>query len=295
MSVISLPLVSVIIPTYNHAQFLGRALQSVMEQTYTNWEAIVVDNHSKDNTDDVVNGFKDPRIRLLKIYNNGVIAASRNMGINGARGEWVAFLDSDDWWSANKLQKCLENINSEVDLIYHELKIIRDSPALFRRKTIKSWQVKKPVLIDLLVRGNAIATSSVVIRKKLLDRIEGMDENINLVASEDYNTWLRIARLTNGFKYFPEIMGFYLLHDQGISRKDMSGSVRQAVSEFISILNEKQKKKVESFIKYSSGRFHFVNGDFYLAKKDLLFSLKYGSLQIKVKSIVMLILPDKLF
>src|SRR4051812_44716056 len=97
------PLVSVVIPTYNHAQFLGRALGSVIAQTYTNWEAIVVDNHSQDDTDAVVASQSDPRIKLLKIHNNGVIAASRNKAMREARGEWIAFLDSDDAWYPEKL------------------------------------------------------------------------------------------------------------------------------------------------------------------------------------------------
>src|SRR5450759_2358523 len=110
------PLVSVVIPTYNHARFLGRALQSVLDQTYTNWEAIVVDNHSQDHTGEVVEAFADPRITLLKVHNGGVIATSRNMGIRRARGEWIAFLDSDDWWAANKLEGCLDQIHEPVDL-----------------------------------------------------------------------------------------------------------------------------------------------------------------------------------
>ena len=90
------PLVSVVIPTYNHARYLARALQSVLDQTYTNWEAIVIDNHSTDNTDEVMASFADSRITLLKIHNNGVIAASRNIGIRAANSEWITFLDSDD-------------------------------------------------------------------------------------------------------------------------------------------------------------------------------------------------------
>ena len=74
-------LVSVVIPTYNHAHFLGEAFQSIVDQTYTNWEALVVDNNSKDNTDDVVSSFDDIRIKLFKINNNGIIGASRNLGI----------------------------------------------------------------------------------------------------------------------------------------------------------------------------------------------------------------------
>jgi len=100
---INQPLVSVVIPTYNHALFLERALRSVIDQTYSNWEAIVIDNHSNDNTDEVVASFIDKRIKLLKIHNHGSIAKSRNLGINTAKGKWIAFLDSDDLWYKEKL------------------------------------------------------------------------------------------------------------------------------------------------------------------------------------------------
>lgn len=284
MNAIVGPLVSVVIPTYNHAHFLGRALQSVLDQTYTHWEVIVVDNHSTDNTDEVMQKFIDSRITFLKIHNNGVIAASRNVGIRAAKGEWITFLDSDDWWVPEKLQACRELMTDDVDLIYHALEIVRDHPALFKRKTIKSWQVKTPVLIDLMVRGNAIATSSVVVKKCLLDQVDGMTENPDMVATEDYNTWLRIAKLTDRFKFLPESLGFYRLHNQGASQKDMSVPARHAASEFIHLLNEQQETKIESAFRYTKGRFNYLAGDYAGAKKDLLFSLKHGGFVIKLKS-----------
>ena len=86
------PLISIIIPTYNRGHIIGLALQSVIEQTYNNWEALVVDNYSIDNTEDIVNNFNDPRIRMLKINNNGVIAASRNLGIKNLLENILLFL-----------------------------------------------------------------------------------------------------------------------------------------------------------------------------------------------------------
>jgi glycosyltransferase involved in cell wall biosynthesis len=80
------PLVSIVIPTYNHANYLGRALQSVLDQTYKNWEAIVIDNHSTDDTSKVIDKYKHPRIKYIKISNQGVIAKSRNAGRLAAKG-----------------------------------------------------------------------------------------------------------------------------------------------------------------------------------------------------------------
>ena len=93
----SFPIVSIVIPTYNREQFLSRALISVVSQSFTSWEAIVVDNYSEDNTEQVIEDFGDSRIKLLKIHNRGIIAASRNIGIKTSKGKWIAFLDSDDF------------------------------------------------------------------------------------------------------------------------------------------------------------------------------------------------------
>lgn len=288
MSVTAGPLVSVVIPTYNHARYLSRALQSMLDQTYTNWEAIAIDNHSTDNTDEVIGSFTDPRIISLKIHNNGVIAASRNMGIRAAKGEWIAFLDSDDWWTVDKLQVCFECINDNVDLIYHDLEIVRDPPVFCGKKIIKTRHVKKPVLIDLLVNGNALSNSSVVVRKILLDEIGGIDENVDMIASEDYATWLRIAQITDKFIYLPRSLGYYLLHEHGISRKDMYVPARTSVSGFIYLLDEKQKTKIESRFRYAKGRYSCITANYTDAIDSLLFSLMHGVVSIKLKSVLCL-------
>ena len=97
------PEFSVILPTYNRANTIKRAIDSVLGQTISNWELIIVDNFSSDNTSDIVMGYSDARIKLIHFRNNGVIAASRNKGIEHALGEFIAFLDSDDWWHKDKL------------------------------------------------------------------------------------------------------------------------------------------------------------------------------------------------
>ena len=282
-------LVSIVIPTYNHGVYLNRALQSVVDQTYKHWEAIVIDNHSIDSTDSVIASFIDPRIKYLKIHNNGIIAKSRNAGINAAMGEWVAFLDSDDWWATDKLATCLSSISDDVDLIYHDLEIISNKPQFFGRKINKARQLKKPILIDLLLNGNAISNSSVIVRKKMLEKIGLIDECKKLVASEDYNTWLKISNLTDQFFYLPKKLGYYLIHDQSISQKDMSSSYRQATYKFLSALNNEQKIKLEAHIRYLSGCFNYLNLNYKKAKKDLLFVLKFSYFKLKVKSLIMII------
>lgn len=99
-------LVSIIMPSYNTAQFISETIKSVLAQTYTNWELIIVDDCSTDNTDKVVNSFlTDERIRYLKNKKNSGAAVSRNYALREARGKWIAFLDSDDLWLPEKLEK----------------------------------------------------------------------------------------------------------------------------------------------------------------------------------------------
>lgn len=279
------PLISVVIPSYNHAHFISRALTSLKEQIYTNWEAIIVDNHSEDSTDELVSQFSDPRISLLKIHNKGIIAASRNLGISVAQGDWIAFLDSDDWWTPDKLLLSIESINSGADLIYHDLKVVRETPSRFERDNARSRHLKKPVLMDLLLNDNAISNSSVIVRKSLLTQIGGLDENPLMAGAEDYNAWLRIARQTDRYDYIPRFLGFYQVHAQGISRKDMSVCYENAIAEFVPILSKRQRNRINGTLAYIRGKHHFQNKRPDQAIQELKRSVKIGGVGIKFKSI----------
>ena len=290
-----LPLVSIVIPSYNHAKFIGKALKSVIEQTFTNWEAIIVDNHSTDDTEKILSKFNDNRIKYLKINNNGIIAKSRNFGIKEAKGEWIAFLDSDDWWTKDKLEICFKDINENVDFIYHNLEIIDGKSKLFfNRKKFKGRQLNKPILKNLLLgvikEGNAIGNSSAIVRKHLMVKIGGISENKNLVASEDYNTWLKIAQITDKFKYINKSLGFYLIHGASSQKKNLSIPHRQAVNDFMNVFNSQQKLDLEVKWKYMSGCYNDFINNHTKAKHDFNFVLKNGSLNLKFRSLLKMFL-----
>jgi len=116
-------LISVVIPTYNRADDLKKAIESVINQTYADWELLVIDNHSTDHTREIIDNINDKRIRLFEIDNQGVIAASRNLGINNSKGKYVAFLDSDDIWTEDKLEKSMFWLNQGYDVVYHDMDI----------------------------------------------------------------------------------------------------------------------------------------------------------------------------
>ena len=110
-------MVSVIMPSWNTGKFIAESIQSVIDQTYKNWELLIVDDCSTDNTDQVVASFNDDRIRYLKNKKNSGAALTRNKAIREARGEWIAFLDSDDLWFPKKLERQIKFMKKNKKLI----------------------------------------------------------------------------------------------------------------------------------------------------------------------------------
>ena len=265
----SKPVISVIIPTYNRANDLKRALESVQVQTFTNWEVLIVDNHSTDNTDQVVTDFNDSRMKLFKIHNNGVIAASRNAGIRAASGEYIAFLDSDDWWKSEKLRLSLNALNAGADIVYHDLFLVTKSDCqLFLRK-VTTRKLTSPVFNNLLANGNCINNSSVVVRKNLLTSLGGISEDYDLIAAEDYDCWLRIAKLTDKFTRIPNALGYYWAGGGNISDPKRTIACVDAI-----VLRYLDKKSMchdghANWIHYSRGRAYYLLCNWDLAKKHL--------------------------
>ena len=200
-------LVSVVIPTYNHADFLRQALQSVIDQTYPHWEAIVVDNHSTDHTDEVLRAFPDPRIRVIRIHNNRVIAASRNRGIAEANGKYVAFLDSDDTWHPEKLATCVAAFDGETGLVSHGLRWIGA-----RQREMYAGPQSRATFDALIDHGNCITPSATIVLKSHLDAVGGFSEIPELATSKDYHLWIRLAGRGVKMRFLRQILGEYRIH-----------------------------------------------------------------------------------
>ena len=218
-------LVSVIVPTYNHATHLGRALRSVFKQTYKNWELIVVDNHSTDNTEALVESFNSSRIKYLKINNHGVIAVSRNAGIEAAEGEWIAFLDADDFWSEDKIESCLAM--DGVDFIYHRVQLykVKGDNSVEMFGDLNCRDVSNDPHGNLLDSGPAPQTSSVIAKRQCLLAVNGFDEHPDLVGGEDYDLWVRLAQSGCKFGFLPSIKSYYLTGGNHVTAPHRSLSV----------------------------------------------------------------------
>lgn len=209
------PQISVVIPTYNHAHFLRKALDSIQAQTFSDWEVIVVNNYSEDNTMAVVESYSDPRIRLVNFANQGVIAAARNYGLMLTKAPYVAFLDSDDYWYPEKLTCCLNKILRGYDLVCHAE--IWSGPH-DRRRIVCYGPESLATYEKLLFNGNCISTSAVVVRREWLELVGAFSIQPEFVTAEDYELWLKLAHYGAKIGFISEVLGEYLIHDGNQSR-----------------------------------------------------------------------------
>lgn len=188
-------MVSVVIPNYNRSILLGRAIQSVLNQTYTNFEILVCDDGSTDDSYDIVNSFNDNRIVWLPGKRVGRPAGPRNRGISYAQGDWISFLDSDDIWQPNKLELQLEfaEINKLSAICSNAY--VEENGEL--KRNYFSEKVQSVIKFNDLLESNKIICSSVLVSRKCLEIIGKFSEGASLRALEDYDLWIRISTITN--------------------------------------------------------------------------------------------------
>jgi len=209
-----LPLVSVVIPSYNAGPFIGRTIDSVMSQSYKNLEIVVVDDGSSDGTPDIVARFGDP-VRLILQHNDGVSAA-RNRAIAEARGELIAFLDHDDVWYPEKLERQVHLLSTrpEVGLVYSNADFIdvTDHPmwTYLARPRLHRGQVLGRLFLDCFV-----PLLTVVVRARLLAEVGQFAAGWHI--AEDYDLFLRFAERTE-VDYVDEVLAGYRIHRGNLSR-----------------------------------------------------------------------------
>ena len=235
--------VSVVVPTFNHAKFLNQALQSIIEQSYQNWEAIIVNNFSTDDTLQIIESFNEPRFKVVNFQNNGVIAASRNEGIRRSSAPFIAFLDSDDMWYSEKLSRCLVELEGGNDLVCHGEKWVS---ADTRQRNIVYGPASNATHDKLLFRGNCLSTSATIVRRDILNKVGGFSEDSTFTTAEDYELWLKISQITSRFIFVDEILGEYRRHELGAS-----SSVLRHLNAELAVVNSHislaQKRDIFSF------------------------------------------------
>lgn len=287
--------ISVIIPTYNRAQVVSRAIQSVLNQTYQDFEIIVVDDGSIDNTEEVIKELQgqDKMFKYIKHKENRGGAAARNTGIKLSSGHFLSFLDSDDQWLPNKLECEVRTLNENKDCV-----ICSTGHTFINEKTGKI--ISKPILKKQFVsqkvalRGECLTTTDFTVVKQAALTIGGFDEK--LPARQDWDFWIRITSVGLGIQIPINTVNIYVMRSDQIStglEKKLQGTI---------IVFEKHKNLflfdslANSRILYSIGLMCLLNNDikagFYFKKSYNLTSKKKKKLKLAIILAVIKILGN---
>jgi glycosyltransferase involved in cell wall biosynthesis len=207
------PKVSIVTPTYNRAGFIGEAVESVLAQTMPDWELLIVDDGSTDMTREVLAPYQaDPRIHYLYQPNQGQSIA-RNNALEKARGNYVGFLDSDDLWCADKLERQLELFEShpDVNIVHGDESMIDDQGQEISRENMQrySGQITLHLLAD-----NSVSITTALVRRVCFDEMGGFQASHGV--ADDYDLWLRFSARYR-FHYEPGIVAAYRVMPDQIS------------------------------------------------------------------------------
>ena len=204
-----MPKVSVIIPTHNRAEFLRSAVKSVLNQTFQDFEIVIIDDASKDHTQEVIANFNDTRIKVIHNQVSKGAAGARNIGLINTSGEYIAFLDDDDEWLPEKLkiQTCLlDNSPPEVGGIY-TYSFIKEKVS-GRVLSIWNYEIKD------FSNENVVTTSSVLLRRECFGKCGLFDEN--MPTGSDYDMWIRISEKFS-FEIIKDALVNYYIHENRLS------------------------------------------------------------------------------
>jgi len=270
--------VSVIIPTYNRANLLHRAIKSVLNQTWQDLEIIVVDDGSTDNTEEDVKRFGDQRIRYIRHKKNKGSAVARNYGIKIARGEYIAFQDSDDEWLPEKIEKQMEIFKtapSKIGVVYTGLWRIENNKKIY----IPSSEISKKEgdIHNALFIKNFVTLPSAVVKKECFKTVGLFDENLPRL--QDWDLWIRISKHYQ-FKFIDEplVISYYTPDSISADLRALAIAHEIILKKHFSNIFEKNKKTL--MLRVYSDHLRYV-GDLFLCINKAQKGRKYLIKSIK--------------
>jgi glycosyltransferase involved in cell wall biosynthesis len=210
--------ISVIIPTYNSALFISNAIYSLLNQTMKPFEVIIVDDGSTDNTceviSNIINKKEELNLRIIKGLHKGP-GSARNIGIKASKSKWIAFLDSDDLWSINKIKNVSEAIKENIGYTFfcHNEKLVCSNKPTIELDYSKKYD-EEINLSKQLYKSNLFSTSAVVCLKEDLLKVGGFDEKLS--SAQDYDLWLKMSSIIKPF-FINQVLGTYNLRNGNIS------------------------------------------------------------------------------
>ena len=268
--------VSVIIPFYNAEKFIAETIQSVLEQSYINYELILVNDGSTDDSEKICWSFSDKRINYLKIPNGGVSMA-RNIGYAKSSGEYVAFLDADDRWLTERLQKTVDKMNddSSIGLIHTHIAVIDENG----KKTGQVFHGKEGWILDDLLKWEECcipAPSSILVRREVLKNVGLFDKNLSTAADHDF-----FFRVSSKYKIamLPEVLGEYRVHEN-----NMHLNIKRMEKDHVYTYRKADKNGFFSnkkFKKHCFGNlYRILSGSYWVNARDIFNAIRCGLISL---------------
>ena len=278
--------VSVIIPTYNRAELLPLAVKSVLEQTFQDFEIIIVDDASTDNTEEIVNSLSDKRIKYILHETNKGESWTRNTGLKNGKGEYIAWLDDDDEWLSDKLQRqvaILDHSSKEVGGVYTGQVNIDGTTG--RVLSTRLASKRGNLFTELLSGGCYIAPSSLMLRTSCIEKVGWFDKSI--IFGPDTDMWVRIAKEFQ-FECIEEPLTKYRIHEKRLSTN--FDRLIEGRGKFLEKYDQWYKKHPKSFSKacLETGILHCLNGNPAEGRKALLRAVSLYPWRIKPYLILVL-------
>ena len=280
-------MVSIIIPTYSYARYIGEAIDSILSQTFKDFEIIVIDDGSTDGTGDIINK-KYPMARYF-FKNQGGVSSARNMGITVAKGAFIAFLDADDIWLSEKLEKQIDVFNKQTDvgMVFTE----HSTFDKFNRTVDKSFGKREKLMKGDVVRNifsnSYLTTSTVMVRKEVFDKVGLFEEHLR--AAEDDNMWMRIA-MDYQIELIDDPLVRYRISEGSLSRtfnnciegvKKNIELIRSRYPDLYIRLGQKSIRGKYFVIYFNEGYHCFTNKEYDAAKKHFIKSMSFNPYKVK--------------
>jgi glycosyltransferase involved in cell wall biosynthesis len=287
MKLINNPLVSIVINCYNGEKYLRKSIESILDQSYKNLELIFWDNHSTDQSRNIIKSYDDSRIKIFFSQNHTTLYQARNLALKECKGDFVSFLDADDYYLRDKIAKQLLYFKDEkVGVIYSNY--YRYYEDIKKKKLLTNKMLPSGNLTQYILEESQISFMTVIVRKKSLDSLEfNFDPKYSIIG--DYDLLYRLSFNWN-FYYINEPLAVYRIHDENFSKNSIL---------FIDELKDWYNKNYNSFINkknYIYKKIIFFQALEYLSKKNMLKFFtefwKYPMSFDKIKLFLIIITPN---
>lgn len=256
---------SIVIPTFNSEKTIEETITSVLNQNYKNYEIIIVDNNSSDNTMQILDNFKTTNINIYKIKNNGIIAKSRNFGVQKSKYEWICFLDSDDIWLDNKLNHLNSLIlnNKNFDIFAHKEFINYKQKKIVKK--IRYKYDKNIKFLDNIINENFLSPSAVCIKRESLITLNlYYNESKKFVTAEDYHFWITLALSKFKLYFSNEYLGVYNINTNNFSLNTSlhNQNIKNVLFDFLNKSNDIYNEKILYKINILELKSNFYNKNY---------------------------------